>query len=53
MENGKVKSLVDKMTCTLKAISGGVAWFESALDVAIDGGSTSKYRQYAGFFVTH
>jgi len=59
MVNGVLVPLVDTMTCTLgvntwtSATSSAVSWYSSANVIQIDGGSTSKYRAYAGFFVTN
>jgi len=59
MVNGYVSPLVTALTCTLQvntftsASSSAVNWFELANALPIDGGTTSKYRGYDGFFTTH
>lgn len=59
MVNGVLVPLVDTMTCSLSvntwtsATSSAVVWYTSDNVIQIDGGSTSKYRAYAGFFVTN
>lgn len=58
MTDGYVDNIVDLLTCTLKVNTYGTAststveWFSLKDDVTIDGGSTSNFAGYDGFFVT-
>jgi len=59
MVDGVLVPLVDSMTCALSvntwstAASSAVSWYASNNVIQIDGGALSKYRAYAGFFVTN
>jgi len=61
MTDGYLDPLVDTMTCVLNvnvqdstsyASASAKVWYTSTNTIQIDGGSTSGYRKYAGFFVT-
>lgn len=63
MADGFLVPLVDSMTCvmnvvvqdstTLAATASAKVWYTSTNTIQVDGGATSKYRKYDGFFVTN
>jgi hypothetical protein len=62
MADGYLAPLVDSMTCvmnvnvqdstSLAATASAKVWYTSTNTIQMDGGASSKYRKYAGFFVT-
>jgi len=61
MTNGYLDPLVDTMTCTMNvnvqgstsyASASAKVWYTSTNTIQVDGGDTSNYRKFDGFFVT-
>jgi hypothetical protein len=62
MLDGYLAPMVDSMTCvmnvnvqdstSLAATASAKVWYTSTNTIQVDGGASSKYRKYAGFFVT-